>query len=240
MSAGGVVLAHAVHLEHAVTGDLLAPIELRLEEPRWDGWTVAERDGVARLVADADALRDRPQETRLTIRLRDGGLRSVLRAESEGPVEDGPVCSAAEGACRHVGAAAPAPDAPIAELRFTHEDPLPSRHVVHVAPAPLTVELRLVDVLGEPVRGASVELAASTGEERVALVETDWKCTRSALDGPGLYRSCPPRVWDERFFPFHVLVDGRRAATRTVDYTRSVTRHSIVVPEAFQRGDLIT
>ncbi len=262
--ASGSVLIGVIRVVHSVTGATLAPIEVRPVEPAWFAWSISYRRGHALLTVDESLLDEQPDEALLDVLLHDVHMRTLTRpigrAEQdplEPPVEDGEGCSALRecGGVHDIGRHedVEASRDPLVG-RITVRRPMPAAstpvsvhdYIVEVAPAPSTVEISLVDQAGHALRGAKVELRGQSGAPAIPLVEASWRCSHSDQAAQGVYRSCPPRVWDARYFPFHVCVQDPTEshpdadpfvaiAERFVDYTTVVTRHRIVTHENFRK-----
>ena len=247
----GSSLVAAIRVEHGVTGELLGPIQVEIGGEPWSAWNVAYRKGHALLVVDEDRLHEQAAQTPVDVRLIDPELLAlIVGAESAREDRVEPlICNAATGCGLAlepevgVGESAPVGPAPTHSNlvgRLTVERPEPGRgreHVVRLDPAPMTLEIALVDEHGHPQEGATIEIRGRDGAPPVTLTKVDWACVNSPATTPGLYRSCPPRAWDARYYPFQVVVDGMRVADRSMNYRKHVTRHRLVTPRNLRENE---
>ncbi|QDU68940.1 hypothetical protein [Engelhardtia mirabilis] len=259
----GTTLVAAVRVEHAVTGELLGPIEIDVVEPTWSGWTIAYRRGHALLMAAEGLLGDQPEETSVDVRLVDarvrarvsssflvGGAQSGAEAPTAVPAPVAPTeidpralraascgelhrCERATSTPERAGASPLVARLTVAKLGSGGK----AEHVVRLEPVASTLEIVLADEQGRPLRGAVVEVRGKEGAPAVELIEADWPCVDSDLAQAAIYRSCPARVWDARYYPFQVVVDGMRVVDRMMSYSTPVTRHRLVTPRNLRASE---
>lgn len=90
---------------------------------------------------------------------------------------------------------------------------------VSLAPAPSRLHVQLSDELGAPIPGAEVQAQGSSGSPARDLTESS--------HDPGSYFS-DAVLWDERYFPFAIVVEGTIAGMRRINYFQPVTRFRLV------------
>lgn len=207
-------LVHSIRVEHAVTHETIGAVRARLEDPVWPGWILQHRPSHVLLIAE-EGSGDEPASTALSLRIENPQLVHCL-ARDPGSTDD----TVSDGKTVRVSLARPT--SPIGKLAET---------VVPVDPAPMKLELELVDELDRPLAGVSV--AAHGTDDAPAIPLT---AVPDVSGGAALVRS-EWQVWDDRYYPFSITVAGTRVASRCMRYSERVTRFRLVVPSHMREED---
>jgi len=215
-------LVHVVRIRHAVTGSTIEGARIELLADAWKGWRIDTKNG-HQILMRREGFEDTP--TGESEGAASGEPASRPWYSNEKLFENAPVSARVKVHFLETTVQNWFSTKSLKEVHVLSAEPQSSgirQSEIALVPAPMQLFLQLVDEDDQPLVNKGVE-ARGTGKATISLTEV--------VDEPGAYIS-ERATWDERYYPFAVVVEGKTAAYRRMDYFKPVTRFRLVRPKS--------